>query len=398
MGFNIVRPIGAEVTEGKLYSILENIEAETVFASGSISSSGNISTTGNINSGGNISTTGNINSGGNISTTGNIVGSDLTINLDRARPRFVTVYNRESLVSSDGVTWTRYLSPHQLSVSSYSMIYANGLFLSVGGFQSGVAISQDGVSWTQTYRSPNTGPQFDSRSVAYGNGTFVVVGQTTTGSGISTYATSTNGITWTNRTTITSRAWNSIAYGNGLFVAVSGGYIATSSDGITWSESTRSGEWQNVSFLNNLFLAVASNNIIITSPDGITWTERSTPVSARWKSSTYGDGKFVVVPSGDNFSTFSTNIAITSPDGITWTQRTLPTAASWRSVTHGNGLFVAMARSSDFYATSPDGITWTQRSMPASNLAKENQVVYAEPSLLLPDSIKGVLEEIVGSV
>ena len=77
------------------------------------------------------------------------------------------------------------------------------------------------------------------------------------------------------------------------------------------------------------FIAVASSSsIAATSPNGITWTQRVLPVSAYWRSVTYGNNTFVAVAS-------NSTIAVTSPDGITWTQRVLPASVGWQSVTHG---------------------------------------------------------------
>jgi len=118
------------------------------------------------------------------------------------------------------------------------------------------------------------------------------------------------------------------------------------------------------------FVAVAyGSTIAATSPDGITWTQRTLPVSASWRSVTYGNNTFVAVAS-------SSSIAATSPDGITWTQRTLPVSAQWRSVIYGNNTFVAVAYYSTIAATSPDGITWTQRTLPVS--AQWRSVTYAK--------------------
>jgi hypothetical protein len=141
-------------------------------------------------------------------------------------------------------------------------------------------------------------------------------------------ATSTDGITWTQRTLPVSAGWYSVTYGNGTFVAVS--------------------------------IATTGYAHAATSPDGITWTQRTLPVSASWKSVTYGNGTFVAVA-------YSSATAATSPDGITWTQRTLPVSAGWRTVTHGNGTFVAVARLNNIAASSTDGITWTQRTLPVAN-------------------------------
>ena len=73
--------------------------------------------------------------------------------------------------------------------------------------------------------------------------------------------TSTNGITWTSRTS-TVIGWQAVTHGNGTFVAVTTGGVG---------------------------------NRVMTSPDGITWTLRSSAADNVWRSVTYGDGTFVAV-------------------------------------------------------------------------------------------------------
>ena len=72
-------------------------------------------------------------------------------------------------------------------------------------------------------------------SVTYGNGSFVAVAF-----GSANAASSSDGITWAQRTMPVSTSWESVTYGNGSFVAVAFGssYAASSSDGITWKNIT----------------------------------------------------------------------------------------------------------------------------------------------------------------
>jgi len=53
-----------------------------------------------------------------------------------------------------------------------------------------------------------------------------------------TILTSSEGTSWTERTSGISEYLNGVTYGNGLFVTVGWGTILTSSDGTTWTERT----------------------------------------------------------------------------------------------------------------------------------------------------------------
>ena len=147
--------------------------------------------------------------------------------------------------------------------------------------------------------------------VAYGNGLFVAVAKTATNTATTIYATSPDGITWTQQTFAVSRAYDSIAFGNGVFVVTwSGTGVMTSTDGITWTlvglASLTSGNCDIV-FANGLFM-IPSSAGILTSPDGSTWTTYSVSFapSGTARRIDYGGGNFVLsgdvgmLVSGDN--------------------------------------------------------------------------------------------------
>ena len=238
-------------------------------------------------------------------------------------------------------------------------------FVSVASSTTSAATSTDGITWTQRTLPTSA----DWSSVTYGNGVFVSMAQPAA-------ASSTDGITWTQRTLpVLTRAYWKAIYGSNTFVAVasdsagmSADYGATSTDGITWTQRTLpSANWRSVTYGGSTFVAVSGSgmggfgvNIAASSTNGITWTQRTLPTNSIWRSVTYGNGTFVAVA-----SYASSNTAASSTDGATWTLRTLPTNAGWIFVTYGNGAFIAVATSAAA-ASSTDGITWTQRTLPTS--------------------------------
>jgi hypothetical protein len=242
-------------------------------------------------------------------------------------------------------------------------------------------------------------------SVAYGNDTFVVVGD----NGI--ILTSPDGETWTQRTSGTSSTLLGVCYGNDTFVAVGADIILTSSDGVMWTSKTLDTvlNFKSVKYLKNIFIAVgiglgrAIGGVVFTSPDGITWTGgeaaspacvlegvdygnntfvtvghylidgdyviRTSPDGITWTGDTWGhDVVLMDVIYGQN--TFiavgfqvrdSMGYILTSPDGINWTSRTSNTSSFLDGITYGNNMFVTVG-SEGTILTSPDGITWTTRT------------------------------------
>jgi Ig-like domain-containing protein len=161
--------------------------------------------------------------------------------------------------SPDGFTWTMLTVPGATHAYSGAM-FAGGKLFAVNQYE--VAVSSDGVHWTDTVEPYSIG------SIAYGNGAFVGVGNST--------AVSTDGITWNPSAPISGGYLYGVAFGNGTFVAVGGTFqisISTSPDGLTWTSQTVPFDVTNlngIEFLGGRFMARTLTGMII-SRDGIHW-------------------------------------------------------------------------------------------------------------------------------
>ena len=193
-----------------------------------------------------------------------------------------------------------------------------------------LASSANTASWTAGSNLPASTMTGIAYGVLNGVSTYVAVG----GTGSSSAASSTTGISWTTRSLpiLGSGNYSAVAFGNGLFLAISTGSTlatATSTNGSTW---------------------VAGGNL----PAGfITGT-----------SVAYGNGRFVAICSASGTAT-----AYSIDNGITWRSYGvgLPSTQTWSRIRYGQGLFIAIATGSTACATSPDGINWTLRTMPGSS-------------------------------
>lgn len=263
----------------------------------------------------------------------------------------IVLLANHALTTTDNVNWT--CSAKLTSTPFFRGKTVNDKFIAfcqLSNYTIATFITSDGTSFSQGSISYPAGSAI--YDVAYGNGVYVAIGT------YGTVASSTDGITWTNRTSNTGNDINKVIYANGLFVTCgSGGHIVTSPDGITWTLRTSgtTNTLRDIIYANSRFVAVGSSGTIVTSSDGITWTARTSGTTNSIESITYGNSLFVAVD-------YSGGIR-TSPDAITWTARTSGTT-SLTAITYANSLFVAVGNSGIY--TSADGITWTSRSSVAT--------------------------------
>ena len=185
------------------------------------------------------------------------------------------------------------------------------------------------------------------------SGLFIAVGAS------GTLLTSSDGTTWTSRTSGTTNNLRAVAYdGSSTLVAVGfSGTILTSSDGTTWTSRTSgtSKDINNVHYGNSSFVAVGDNGTLLSSTDGITWSDKTSNCGANDNESlwdvAYGGSTWVA--NGDNGSIYTY-------DESTCTARTSGTTVEFNELYYGNSTFVAIG-SNGTILTSSDGTTWTSR-------------------------------------
>ena len=112
-----------------------------------------------------------------------------------------------------------------------------------------------------------------------------------------TILTSSDGVTWTARTSGTSQPLFAVARSASEFVAVGeSGTLLDSSDGINWVAGTSgvSANLFGVNWSGTQFIVLGANGTILTSPDGAIWTPHSSGTgqtlgSAAWSGSQFAE-------------------------------------------------------------------------------------------------------------
>lgn len=153
--------------------------------------------------------------------------------------------------------------------------------------------------------------------------------------------------------------WNMVSYNPilNLYVAVGG------------AGGSRSAKiYTGTTLSNRIYQTPAANGIIATSPDGMTWTQRTNPLSQALFGVSYN------TTTGEMIAVGELGAIITSIDGVTWTARSgndtsLPVSAGKLTTFNeviwggpGAGMFVAIGDAGALY-TSINGTNWTKISV-----------------------------------
>ena len=261
------------------------------------------------------------------------------------------------MTSLDGNTWAVQTNPDDYNWQSVCWSPHLSLFCAVAstGVANRVMTSPDGVNWTAR-ASANTNAWV---SVCWAPEINVFCAVSNSASTVAAMV-STNGSAWTQQTTPAElNPWSSVCWSAelGLFCAVAsaGTSRVMLSHGSSWSAYSSISPifaWLSVCWSAELgiFCAVGVN-CIATSIDGIIWTNNTAPPAGYWNSVCWSPdlGVFVAVANS------GTNV-MTSSNGTSW-QTTSGNACDWSSVCWSPGLGIFCAASN-----APGAVFWIMYS------------------------------------
>jgi hypothetical protein len=224
--------------------------------------------------------------------------------------------------------------------------YLNGLYITGGG--SGIVrTSTDAITWTQ--RTTGTNQTF--RDFVYGQSRYFFVAEQ--GAILST----TNFVTWETRTSGTSSGLYSIVYNNGLFVASCYNTVLTSNDGVTWTTRTMNLDgsgvvwYYKVLYGNGTYVAAGGSGYIKTSTDAVTWNIRPSGIGDTFYGGEYSNGRFYLL--NQNTSDRYRYDLVTSTNGINWDLRYVGINGQYRNyfdIFRANGRHIVLGQNG--YASS----------------------------------------------
>ena len=224
--------------------------------------------------------------------------SGLLMNVNGDGPLWVAVGESGAIVTStNGFDWVSRTSP--TNALFRGVAYGNGIYVACGD-GGAIVRSTNGTTWTAV----SSGTSLSLQGVGYGMD-FVNSGDTNQvpteyplfviagANGL--LLTSSNGVSWTQRTSGTTVYISDVMYGNGYYVAVGNTRILRSADGMTWSFATNSAYFYRAAYCSGTFKAGGKNGAIWTSTDGLNWTEEISGTTNDIRGISYAEDQFVAV-------------------------------------------------------------------------------------------------------
>lgn len=306
--------------------------------------------------------------------------------------------NGKIAYSPDSYAWTNVttLSATTFGTSqTVTLLLTNGTTAVAVGSTAGVGTSTDGgVTWTYQAGLLTAWTSGTPVAGAYGNSIYMVLGQS------GKLATSSDGVTWTNRAALAATAFGtaspigprSVVYtGTAWVVTSSTGIIAASTDnGVTWTAYTTlqtalGGTTPNTfggvlglcNGVSGTVMAYGSAGMFAYSTDnGATWTQYDGPAQNQSVFLSLRNSSTVssLIWSGTVFMAVGKYGAATSYDGVTWKTRTAgfrnkynvnnSNSNTYPVLAYGNGVHLTAVQSSNarVFTTSDNGATWTYQS------------------------------------
>ncbi|MEO6996394.1 MAG: immunoglobulin domain-containing protein [Lacunisphaera sp.] len=256
--------------------------------------------------------------------------------------------------SSDGVTWT--------NRSIYAAISDTSLVYGLGRFFAGGKVSSDAITWTSTPFEPThaAGDLVFRVTSKFSYSDYIYF--TVNPAAVTSVVVSADGLTGV-PVDVKMPTPRSVAFGAGRYVFVGdNGNVSSSSDGLTWSAGTSgtSNSLQAVIFAFNRFVAVGGGGTLVTSTDGLTWSVQNTSTTIDFVSVTANSDRIVVGTLGSATSlpalTLSGNVTVqiatgVRSDALIWFDGEFDSAEFYTTSTQGTFAGVT---------NSTDGGSWAQ--------------------------------------
>jgi len=240
--------------------------------------------------------------------------------------------------SPDGTNWSQ-VSAGYLPLTSGA--YGNGTYVAVGNGGT-IAFSPDGQNWTHLFERGSQAV----RDLVYGNGRYVMITQ-------DRIWTSFDGEAWMKLESIQGEQFSDVIWANGTFViADQGGALLASSNGTDWSHIGTDGYPSTIVHDGERFVAAGYLSVVLYT-NALGYRRISSPTLNYVNGIAFGGGSYVIA-SGEGL--------LVSSNAVDW--RRLHNGG-FNSVVYQNGWFVAAASGQTY--VSSNGLEWTAHPLSDGN-------------------------------
>ena len=238
--------------------------------------------------------------------------------------------------SPDGTNWSQVSAGYLPPLTSGA--YGNGTYVAVGNGGT-IAFSPDGQNWTRLFERGNQAV----RDLVYGNGRYVMITQ-------DRIWTSFNGEAWMKLESIQGEQFSDVIWANGTFViADQGGALLASSNGTDWSYIGTDGYPSTIVHDGERFVAAGYGSVVLYT-NAVGYRRISSPTLNYVNGIAFGGGSYVIA-SGEGL--------LVSSNAVDW--RTVHNGG-FDSVAYQNGRFVALGWGGTH--VSSNGLAWTAHPLP----------------------------------
>jgi hypothetical protein len=219
-------------------------------------------------------------------------------------------------------------------------------------------------------------------NIAYLNGYYIVVGQDQT-IGYGLILTSTDGITYTQRTFANSFYLTNVTYGNGYYVVVNstGGVIHYSTDLVTWTAVTLPSTYPSYAII------YGGGKFVVGGGSGSSYYATTTPLS--WTASTVYDTNTInaIAYIGTNYlfgtagiSYYTANFSTYSQPYVSYNPAVSSAGGTSNFTISNTGIFAcnslnASTYPNTFLRTSSDGASWSNVTTTTNSLTSYNPAI-----------------------
>lgn len=250
------------------------------------------------------------------------------------------------------------------------IIYVDGKYYMLSDSPAKVCISEDLETWTEYSLGDN---YLKPREIAYGNGTFIIVGGRIQNGNASYIFISHDGINWTPKAVDVgynmSFDFNKVEFINNRFVFQTG-YQFTNSQGQTTRIvdiffETKDGNTitrhdkniytseqiftRSITYANNKYFTVGDLGNIFYSSNLNSWTRVNSPVRENLQDIIFAKGQYIAVGYG--------GVILTSDDGINWTKQNSNTDSALVRIRYASGMYIACGYNGTILQ-SIDSVIW----------------------------------------